>query len=563
MDPDEIDIAQAAWARNCSLRGGKPQTRPAMVERLVLPIGIVQGASYYSFSDGMLILAIAGRLYRVQAAGNEFTYYELVDPLHGPNSAFLPECWMQETNGSFIVQDGQSDAIIYDGNLPRRAIREQLEVPLGRQMAYGNGRLYVAVNGNELVAGDIETAAYQSELKFTETTYLLGGGAFYFPRKLSALAFLPRNDTATGYGNLTVFGNDFAKAVRSTVPRDLWATTDEMVTDVLNDIGAISHGSIVAVNQDLYFRDGEGQIRSLRGSRVDQQSPGNAPLSREVSRIVDHEATSRLATGSGIYFDNRLLLTASPFINSYNNTSFKHLVSLDFAPLAGMRGKSPPAYDGQWEGLSFQRLVKGKLRGTTRAFAITTAESGENRLWEIMPQQRADASVFSSILVTNPIRASVEYRRFHFDAKGQRKRLERCDIYLSKIDGPATVTVYWRADGSQAWIRWDEFTVCAQTTDAEGAEPHTFKNLVPQHRAQMRTLTIPDAVNDITQHARQIGFDFQIKLGWTGALQIDRVVLGAKLVDSPEFANRDELPADCSYEDVTDDETDYAIPQAT
>jgi hypothetical protein len=135
---------------------------------------------------------------------------------------------------------------------------------------------------------------------------------------------------------------------------------------------------------------------------------------------------------------------------------------------------------------------------------------------------------------------------------------------MSKIDGEATVSVYWRADGSQLWRKWDEFTVCATTTDAEGAEPHVFKNLVAQHRAQVRTLTMPDEVNDITKYAAQIGFDFQLKLVWTGALQIDRVVLHANPnVEQKPFADREEVADECVMEDVTDDETDYAIPQAS
>jgi len=562
FEPELIPDNQFAWMKNGVARGGKASTRPFIKQRLILPTGKIQGVSFFSIQQGMLIMQIAGQEYRVRISNKTFSYENI--PVPFLNSSATPEVWMQETVGSIVIQDGQSYPLIYDGSTARRSDVPGQEVPIGRMMAYGNGRLWVAINDNELVAGDIKTKVFQSELKFTEGQYFSGGGAFYFPFKQVGLAFIPASG-ASGYGALMVFGNTQTHGVRADIAsRNLWPDFPGFIQPVLLSNGAISHFSIVEENQDLFWRDGNGGIRSIRSSATTEVSgPGNTPISREVARLTDYESVHRLHQCSSIKFNNRLLMTASPFINIYGTTSFKNLISLDFAPMSSLRGKAPPAYDGQWEGINFVRLVQGVFQNVRRAFAVSTDDDGLNRLWEISDSGQGDlythCDVSEPVLVTSPVPLVIEYPARDFGDPKRRKRLERCSVYLAGLDGNAQLDVYWRADNYQKWSQWDDITACAKTTDAAVNAPHAWKNLQKQERPQTKTFSIPEGVNNMTDRALHVGFEFQVRIVLRGKGQVFRTVIYASMLDEEQFADRDDTFSTCIENDITGNEIAYAL----
>lgn len=549
-EPELLPTNQLAWMKNGRIRGGKPSTRPNLRERLILPQGNLQGIGYFSGYGGMLIASIGGRIYKIRISNRTFSYEEI--SLAWVNSPVLHNAWMQETSGSFIIQDGQSDAIIYDGASARRADSD--EVPRGKMMAYGNGRLWVVINENELAAGDIKTSTFQSELKFTEIQYLTGGGAFYFPRKLTGLGMVP-SSTASGYGALVVFAKERADGVRADITyRDSWATMPGFIQPILLNTGAAGHYSIVDVNQDLYWRDGNGGIRNLRSALSDEAGAGNSPISREVSRITDYESVGRLDSVSSVVWNNRIVMTASPFINEYGNTSFRDLISLDFAPLSSMRGKSDPAFDGEWDGLQFQRLVGGEFNGEKRAFVTSLDPDGNNRLWEITEEGIGDRfamCVGTGLMDTvMGVPMVIEYPRRNWGAVGQRKRLERCDVFLTDIEGEVSLGVYWRADNSIKWNAWDSMSACAKMTDSATSTPHVWKNLRKQERPQAMTFTIPESINSITGRAKHVGFDHQIRLVVRGKAKVYRVIVYASVLDGETYADREALYDVCEENNV-------------
>lgn len=560
FDAELIPQNQLAWMKNGRIRGGKAHTRPFLKERMILPTGLIQGASYFSIQDGMLVVQVDGKIYRVRINTHTFSYEPI--PLEWDNSGVLPYAWMQETVGNLVIQDGQSYPIIYDGSTARRADPAESEVPRGTVMAYGNGRLWVAVNENEVVAGDIKTKTFQSELKFTESQYFSGGGAFYFPFAINGMAFVPASG-GSGYGSLLVYGKNQTHGVRADIAqRDLWPDYPGFIQPVLLSTGAVSHFSLVEVNQDLYWRDGFGGLRSLRSSVTDENGPGNAPISREISRITDHESVHRLGNCSAIYFGNRLIMTASPFINIYGQTSYRDLVSLDFAPMSSMRGKSPPSYDGEWEGLNFVRLLQGQFRGERRAFVLTTDSDQQNRLWEIVEEGTGDQFLIcvgtSYVPVNTQVPVVMEFPARDWGMPKDRKRLDRCDVYLSELKGEIELEVYWRADNYQKWNLWDGRTTCASTTDPATDTPHVFKNVRSQERPQIMTFTIPYGKNEITERALDVGFEFQIRLVLRGYGKINRLVVLAKKLEENVFSD-DDNPVGCAVNDVTGNEINYHI----
>lgn len=566
VSPELLPNNQNAWGMNIDVRGGKPSTRPNLRGIGNLPAGLLQGCEYFGVQGGMLVASIAGRLYRIRIRTNSIDVDEI--SLTFRNSSIIRQVWMTQTVETLVIQDGQSNAIMYDGSTATRAILG--EVPRGRQMAYGNGRLWVAVNANEVVAGDIRTGAPGSELLFTEATYLTGGGKLFFPKDITGMAFIPVTGQSD-YGALLVYGAGDTNAIRADITsRDDWGKIPGFVTGILRSVGASGQWGLVAVNQDLYWRDSNGGIRSIRNALADEAGPGSAPVSREVSRLTDYDSLPQLAFCSGVYFDNRLLMTSSPYLLPNGGVGFRNLISLDYAPLSTMGGKSQPAYNGQWNGLNFVKLVGGQFNGKNRAFALTTDDDGNNQLWEFGTGNRADNPPFcfpdgtsdgtAEGVTEYPIQCAVEYPLRDYGQSKTRKRLTRCDVWLSAVNGEIELQVDWRSDNSVKWLPWDKAETCAQTSDPSTATPHVWKNLTTQERPQFKTFTIPDTVNDLTKYAVQVGFEFQIRLRWKGRLRIHRMQVYAQMLDDPDYANRDGFAAACVEDDITGNEIIYKIP---
>lgn len=559
--PDQIGVNQAAWASNITIRDGKARTRDyKLIQRATLPKGLVQGVGYFSADNGQFVASIWGQLWRISLTGNVATVQQI--PLDYQNSDTLRQAWFCETAGSLVIQDGQSAPIIFDGADARRSGIFNEEVPVGTAMAYGNGRLAVVVDGNQVEVGDITTNIYQSELQFTETTYLSGGGAFFFPTGVTGLAFLSVNNTDTGFGSLIVFGNKFVNSLQLNITsRELWDQIPAFEQVLLPNIGAAGQNCIIGVNQDLYWRDGGGEIWSLRSAEWNAFSPGNSPVSREVSRVVDYETGPLIYLSSAIYFDNRMMFLASPFYNRFGSASFTDIISLDAAALATMRGKAPPAYDGVAEGLQFTSLFNGAIEGGDRAFTISTDADGENRLWEIVPGALCDESYLSNgttnsaSIYPSPVTGYFESRRFDFGKPGAKKQLLRCDLWPCEIDGDIDVTVYYRADNRSQWILWDSFEVCANVNNKNGQ----WQDLTLQERGRVKSLTGPDAVDRVDAQRTDTGYGFQVRVEWTGFMLLDRLMLWAR--ESPETAYHDNPDnPNCVQNAVTNNEISYSIP---
>jgi hypothetical protein len=558
LAPEELPEDSFAWGKNVSHRGGKPRTRPPLIERAKLPKGRFQGIDHFSAGGGMFVAQIGGQLYRIKPDGEQFNVLKI--PLDFENSPNRPTAWMVETDGSFIVQDGESSAIIYDGATARRSDPDLNEVPIGRMMAYGNGRLWLVLNDHEIAAGNIKDSPAGSELVFTEIGYLTGGGAFYIPTKLSGLAFLPIADTASGKGSLVAFSNTKTGTLRAEISsRDLWQQVPAFVTETLPKIGTLSQRGIVAVNQDLFFRSQSGDLRSLRSARAEIDGAGEAPISRDVSKLFDFESHEMLDQASGIYFDNRLLMTASPFIGPRGQTMFKDLMSLDLSPLHSMKGRNPPVYDGEWDGIDFVSLVKGEFYGKERAFAVCCDPDGNFRLFEFGKTKRDDESMQG----ISKIKASIETRKFRFGDSSQLKKLEACRIFISNLAGSGTVNVHFRSDDHAQWTAWDSFPFCATMTDVEaGGASQPLRNLAIQFRSAVKLLSIPDdETSPITLQRLNVGNLFQLRISWTGFMTLDKVIVYASGLKESDYANRVDLPAECVAMETASNEVVYNIMQ--
>lgn len=544
MEPDILQEGQLAWSKNMTTRGGKLRTRGAFVERAQLPSGRVQGINYFSKNTGQLITQIGGYVYQVDIAGDTFTPSLLNIP--APRDPTIKEVFMVETSGYFVINDGQGLPLIFDSSTFRNATSS--EVPTGFQMSFGNGRLWVALSGGRLVAGDIVGTSDGSELKFTEGIYLLGGGSFVMPSKITGMAFVPAIDRASGFGVLLVYGKQYTVAMRADIAdRSLWSEVNGFQATLFPEIGCTGNTTITSVNQDLYWRDGEAGLRSFKHAISDYGTPGSAPLSREISRLTDHESADLLETSPNIYFDNRLIAGASPFFVHSGITAFKDLAVMDFAQLASLRGKSAPVWDGEWEGLNMTHSLRFIHAGRERSVFISTDKEGVNRLWEYVPRKRDDESFdLSGETVKTEIEQEAEFKKINFGNVTIKKRITRFDIWASDIER-ADITLYYRKDNDQQWNLWETKTICFEL-DNPGP---TFKQLRTGYISQKKTFTAPED-ETIT------GTEFQFKLRIKGHVRIDKVVAWGENLDQEVYA--EETDSTCVENIITPVELNYKIP---
>lgn len=514
-EPELISEQQAHYLRNVSTRGGRVRSRPRFVKRATLPTGLLQGGTVFNRHSRILV-SIGGKIHELDPATWAVTEKTGADV----NNPKRPRVWFCETPGTLIIQDGQSYPFLYDAADFRRA--EPDEVPVGRAMAFANGRLAVVVNGgNDVRLGDIRKPAHQSELKFTETYNLVGGGDFAFPSEVLALAPLPVIDTGSGQGSLIVGCRDSVHSLKTQITdRSMWSEV-AMQTIVLPNRGITGANAVVAVNQDLYFRSSDG-LRSVRTSTADYSAPGLAPLSVEVRHRLDFDTPWLLQDASVAYFDNRLLCTHSPFVYSSRSLS-QGLVSLNFDALSSRGMKSAPCYDGEWDGLIIAQIFTGNIRGVERCFVLGRDISGVNALWELLPEVAQPEG-------DEPTQV-IETRMLFGDSPGTIKNLRRCDVQFSDIRGGLTARVYFRPEKYPYWVEWDTFTV-----DSPGAREWGSK-AQPQHRSLMSTRTPPDGSDLNTGRLLTVATGFQVRVEWEGFARLDYLQVFQARTDTLPYAD--------------------------
>lgn len=440
------------------------------------------------------------------------TTVEVLDP-NNPNQ---PNAWFVQAEQYFIIQDNQGSAIIFDGATTRRALPSG-EIPSGGPMAYGRGRIWVAVNDmREFVAGDI-AGGPTGVLGFTENTYLSGGGTFRIGSnagKIRAMQFIMQLDTSLGQGPLQIFCDRAIYSVNAPTQRDLWAVvTNPIQTESLINFGATAQASTILINGDVFFRAEDG-LRSFIVARRDFGTWGNTPISREMNRILDKDTPELLLQSCATMFDNRLLFTASP-APTPNGVHHRCLVALDFDLISTLKGKMPPAYDGIWTGLLVTGLVSGKFTGINRCFAFAhNAESGINELWEITKDGYRDNDV-------NQVNWVLETRSMTFPVGGQPsglKGLATAEVWVQEFIGECSITLQYRPDQHPCWQDWDTKEICIVDDQCAEEDPCASTTAGNMHGYKTRIgFGQPgDSDNEADEKAMLSGFSFQVRLEGTG-----------------------------------------------
>ncbi len=534
--PHMIAANQSAKLVNMTVRGGYPATRPAWnridlefadaEEQVAFEDGRFQGAETHCNNPKMreIVASVSGRLWRVRVNGKT----QAITTYEDRNSSRLEQCWMEQVEGTLVVQDGQSKPILYSGGSWRRA--EWDEVPVGTVMSYTNGRLWVAMpNGRDFVAGDL-LGTDTGPLKFTENDYLSEGGAFQVPAsagKIVALRETSVPDTSLGEGELLVICQKAVYAVNVPFDRDLWkATSYPIMRALLLGAGGVGGWAAANVNSDVFMRSRDG-VRSIVRAQRDFASWGNTPLSNEVSDVTGHDDPRKLDHCSMALFDNRLLTTYGP-IKSGDNIVHEGVTVLEFDLINGMQGKAPPAWSGVWkrDDVRILKLVEGVFDDQYRCFVFGLDDNDKIGLWEITKDERFDDG-------DTVIEWQIDSRSMNFGNQWSAKKLAAGEVWADSMAGVVSFTAYWRPDQNETecdvWRTWHDwsYTIPYQDCISNDGTCHTPVTYPEQYRPR-KILPLPgdDSSADIGR-PYSVGNEFQVRLTGSGRVRIKRLMLKA------------------------------------
>ena len=570
--PNLIAPNQVQYAGNVAFRGGFAKTRPAYKRINVTGFSTAaadkfQGCGYFDYSDGQIIFVAGGNTYKIEppSSGTDWACTDITNSK--TLSATRDRVHMVQAENKIgsgsatshmIIQDGTSSPFIWDGSSASYASDTSNSVPTGTgPMAFGHGRLWVA-QGRSYVGSDIYGGT-SGTLKFTENSYLSGGGAFSVPVSagdITAMRFAAAPNTALGQGELIVATDDAVFTVNVPLDRNSWSALSDPVQRVaLINNGAMSHFSTELVNGDVFMRSRDG-IRSVIQAVRDFNQLGNTPISSELHRIFKYDAAEYLKYSSGVLFDNRYLLTSQ---SSYDNTkgvAYAGLVSLDFNQISSMKGKAPPAYDGFWTSevtrssvkhdLEVYQLVKGRFDGVERCFAFirpkylsgSTVTYGDTELWEIMRDDSLvvdDVDIVSGENVSNEITAEIETPSFDFNQIGAAKILESADLWVDNLTGgTVTFNADFHPDQYPCWVSWQNWSVISESSSDNCNDLVDYQR---QYRARMRLGTPSSAEEPAVGKPFNYGWEFAARLKWTGRARVKLFRLNCRETQEEPYAD--------------------------
>ncbi len=559
--PTEVSPNEGYRAYNATHRGGFPEQRPGFVRQRLNVVnitpadftdGIFQCAGTYRSDDGStyLMAMVGGKVFELDVDhmlqgvnGPEIPVEEITWGNPNPTNSYTG--WMYQAENLLVIQDGQSLPVLWNGASARNTGFD--EIKPGTCGAYIQGRLWYALpDGKSFRATDLvySDGTREAVVKETENTYLNEGGDFVVPSDagdIRAIVAPGMLDTSLGQGPVHVLCENKVVTVNAPVDRTIWKelnfpiATQGQVTN-----GALSARSTVIVNGDIFYRAKDG-IRSYRIARNDFNGWPNSPISGEVDYWLDGDTQHLLRFGSGVVFQNRVLMTATPRMTDYGVTH-NSLVVMDFAPVSVLRRKDPPSWDGIWTGLRVHQIVAGDFATGQRCFMFCRNGDDELELWEIDPTSQFDSGD-SNIRVE----WGFESRGMVFGNQNNRKYLNGGKVYVEALSGTVDFTVQWRPDAYPGWYTWYGWQECATTQQCFAAGECSIKNLKPQYRSPVTLPQPPETCNVTNATPAREFFYAQMRFGVVGPARVAMAVFSAEELLPKAF----ECPGStCSEADV-------------
>ena len=538
VSPSLIAKNEIARGVNLDLRSGHARTRKSFIRNTMtgaagvvdtIEDGKYQGGYVYQYAGkDYIVFGIFGRIYMLDT---ETLVVADITPEAGILSPVVDRLFFCQANEYLIIQDGFNRPIIVEGVTARFSTCGSdpalPEVPVGTIMTFGQGRLFVVVDGKYFMAGDIYLP-WQPErvLQFTETVYLNGGGAFGLPAwmgNITGMMFQPNVVSGTGLGALVVFAEKGVCSFGVQAPRTTWNDTD-IARVLYQDGGGTGPASLVSVGSDIFYLGVDG-LRSLKVTAIESQGSGallqSLPLSRKVQSLVDDETPWAYQFASGVVHDNRLYFTSiarqrkvvNPFGISVDDFYFEGVLTIDLLGLTGQ----PMLYEGISTGCRFIQVFEAKRFGRKQLVFFGTGSSKEIGFYT-----REDA-VLDNRKSLPECRVYTAAMNFETPSPLQ-KRFVYAELWLSELQGVVDMEVYYRAEGYPLWTKAGGTRFVAKDSDTGEY------NVLTQVRQKIR---ISDDTNGLAPEDSElrnmlVGSKIQFCFSWKGRCQLNRVLVVAE-----------------------------------
>jgi hypothetical protein len=592
IPPTLLSKQHVAFSVNITHRGGMPRTRPSFVKRLLVfaddesdetsTDALFQRASYYrgyENNPNAIVALIGGKLFRYIPQVNSVNVSDISPP--GPiNDPTAPLAWLWQGEEFLIVQNGLDLPMIFDGSSTRRSAGPAgNELPAGTVGTYSNGRIVMALpDRRSYIASDLVyntdsgTALYNYRdaiLKTKDNEQILAGRAFAIPinaGSINAMFSVAIPDTSLGQGTLQIGTRTCVFGVNLPLDATLWTTLQQPTQVVsLPSAGPLSQ-DVAIVNMDGWYRSRLG-IQSYQVGRRDMGTWVQTAQSAEMIEVIKYDSDPLLDHCSVVEFDNRLLVTASPYRESGRGVPHRGIIALDFHNISSLTTRSNPDYDGLWTGMPVLQIVRGDFGGKDRCFAFALDSDNRICLYEILREDDADFDYdgtndisTTSWLISNALFGLEGYPE---KVTVPLKKLLTGDMFFESLagaadaDGIISFNVKFRSDAYPFWVEWKDFELCTTgcqvPTDCSQPGCPQF-----QYATFMRLPDPPDSCNEATGRLHRTGYYFQIRLEWTGHAALEKMLVWATPME--ENKNSVCVTQTCKViSGATDDYFDYNI----
>jgi hypothetical protein len=413
------------------------------------------------------------------------------------------------------------------------------ELPVGNVLVYGMGRIWMALpDGQHFIGGDIVGAASGSNspptnynfadaiLKISQNFMLAGGTTFSIPgsgETICAMAFVQQLNVALGQGPLMVFTDDTVFSCQAPTDATTWSNlTSPILTEALLGSGGISDDDVSPCNADLIFRTSDGGIQSLQMATLAFVQWGNTPISKEVSRSIQNDDPTLLPFSKSIIFNNRRLTTCQ-FQQAARGVYGPAMVSLNFDPNSSLSGKAPSVWESEWNGLNVLEFIVGRFNGSIRCYALClSADLSQIELHQI----QLDDDGYLDDGVT-PITMTAESPMLFPEkpnAAREYKRLANGEFSVKNIVADVDYSWWYRSDQNPNWTLWYSSTIKYQGVSDPGYRRRISIGMPDPKKF--------DATNN--QPLRE-GYNFQVKLSFTGQATLTNARFAADIIPEPDF----------------------------
>jgi len=543
LDPMVVNPQFASRLYNVTVRDGLAQTRPGTTGTELPVQGKFQGAFEYRLEGkDYWVVVVSGQVWLLNTNTDTWTYMATF-----PTTDF-DRAYFVQADRYGVVQNGIYDPVenwpiifhdttlvdnletqYFEGNelvlvknfTGNNGGPETIRVPIGTSMAYGHGRLFVAVDryyddaasgggegwkenlGNRFwVAGNIvEVGNLQAVLVFSDQYSLNYGNAFGLPAELgfiTSMAFLRNDDTGSGLGALIIFCRRGAVAFAVNVSRDRGSWLRAGFGQVLfTSSGTNSPWGVTPVNSDLVYYGDDG-LRTLKyssSSEAGSNGLATVPLSPEIYNFVrltdrlDHAPWVTLA-----HVDNYVFLTAGGKELADGSIAFEGVLPWDLASFQVSGESAGRVFAGAWTGKLFHAAIGFRPCCETMGAIFRDTESG-NLKYGAFRLNSGDGAI-----------ASVQTAAYVFDSPLNLKKVKFIDAMFDRVTGPLEVWFKWRFEGMKDW-----HTSLIRRFNGTNSTTGMFR--VPV-----------DAVDDA-------GFTVQFALEWRGQARLKLVIFTAAVID--------------------------------